>query len=138
MGEKTVNWLVYTCFIGLIPMLARLFVWCVSQSGVEIIAVSDLVAFGLVLHTSNIHEVNSGASLDSRWKSVHNGISSLFLTFYSLVLFATILNVPSVDYSGLKRSAIILSIVSFFISLSIFYERSAGGRGSSDPASTHA
>jgi len=123
MGEKTIAWLIYTCLIGLIPVISRMFIWSVSKSGIEPVAVSDLVAFGLVLHASNIHMINSGVKTESRLKIVHNGFSVLFLVIYSIILMATIANINSIDYSSLKSSTLILCIISFVLSFSIFYER---------------
>jgi hypothetical protein len=125
MGERTIAWLIYTCLIGLIPVISRVFIWSVSKSGIEPIAISDLVAFGLVLHASNIHMINAGEETESRLKIVHNGLSVLFLVIYSIILMATVADIESIDYSSLRSSTLILCVVSFALSFSIFYERNA-------------
>ncbi|MDO7834270.1 hypothetical protein Q4610_04355 [Sphingobium sp. HBC34] len=121
MSEHTVNWLIYTCLIGLVPVFSRLCVWIVSTSGVDPIAVSDLIAFGLVLHVSNIHQVNSLDEYDRRWKSVHNGLSSIFIVIYSLLMFTTIIKIDIINYKSIKIMSILLSLVSFMLSFSVFY-----------------
>ena len=120
MGEKTVNWLIYTCLLALIPAIARGFVWMLSTDGIEPVAVSDMVAFGLVLHSANINEVNRIPHQTQNWKTVHNGVSILFLVVYALLLFITMANPNNLNALSILRSAIILSIVSFLLSFSVF------------------
>ena len=58
MENKKVKWLIYTVLVGLIPMLSRLLVLTVTQPGVvSLIEASDFIAFGLILHISNINEI---------------------------------------------------------------------------------
>ncbi len=123
IGARTVNWLVYTCLIGLIPVISRGLLWLNSSSGVEPLAISDWVAFGLVLHSSNIHEVNAKNNFDTRWKSVHNGTSAIFIALYGLILFTTIAQSPNMNMTSLQHSTLALCFVSFLLSLSVFYER---------------
>lgn len=123
MGERTVNWLVYTCLIGLVPVISRAFIWSVSKSGIEPLAISDLVAFGLVLHASNIHEINSEKETNSKWKIVHNGFSVLFLVIYSLILTTTIATMENLNIDSIRNSTIFLCVVSFLLSFSIFYRK---------------
>lgn len=119
MDEKTVNWLVFTCLLGLIPVLARLFLWSISTSGVEPVAVGDLVAFGLVLHSANINEVNRIAGADQRWKIVHNGTSVLFLVGYALSLCVTIIETENFSETGILHATIAMAIATFFLNFSV-------------------
>lgn len=121
MGERTVNWLVYTCLVGLIPVIARLALWAVSRSDVEPLAISDLVAFGLVLHSANINEVSRLKVADPRWTSVQNGLSIIFLILYGLILFTTILPSDKLDSSALLKSTIGMAVVSFLLSLTVLH-----------------
>jgi len=58
MTDKKTKWLIYTVLVGLIPILSRLLVWLVTNTGtVNILSPSDFVIFGLVLHISNINEI---------------------------------------------------------------------------------
>lgn len=119
MNERTVNWLIYTCLLGLIPVIARFFVWLISNDGVDLIAISDLVAFGLVLHSANINEINRISEEDTKWKTIHNGISIIFIVIYALLLFGTIASSSNLNKSSLLVTTLILSIVSFFISYGV-------------------
>ena len=131
MGERTVNWLVYTCLLGLIPAIARLFVWAMSDRGVDPFAISDLVAFGLVLHSANINEVNRVARSDTNWKTVHNGVSILFLVLYALLLFTTIASPTNLNRSSLLYTTLLLSAVSFALSWNVFMRAQADTEASS-------
>lgn len=119
MGERTVNWLVYTCLIGLIPVIARFLLWAMSSSNVEPLAISDWVSFGLVLHTVNISEISRTRHADPRWTSVHNGVSIIFLVLYGLILFTTIVPTTSMNPRALLFATIGLSAASFFLSLAV-------------------
>ena len=120
MGERTVNWLIYTCLLGLVPVVARLLVWVISNSGVDVLAISDLVAFGLVLHSANINEVNRSSHSDPEWQTVHNGVSILFIVLYALLLFATISSPTNLNKTSLLYTTLLLSAVSFGLSWNVF------------------
>lgn len=120
MVERTVNWLIYTCLLGLLPVLARLFVWAISNKGVDPVAVGDLVAFGLVLQSANISEVNRGGRNDPVWQTIHNGASVLFIAMYGLLMFAAISLPENINQSRILLTTIVLSIVSFLLTLSVF------------------
>lgn len=119
MGERTVNWLIYTCLLGLIPVIARLVVWLISTKGVDPIAISDLVAFGLVLHSADINEVNRIKDADSQWKTVHNGFSIVFIMVYALLLFGTIASSDNLNQSSILFTTLLLGLASLAISFSI-------------------
>jgi CRISPR/Cas system CMR-associated protein Cmr3 (group 5 of RAMP superfamily) len=125
MESKKIKWLIYTVLVGLIPILSRLFVWGVTESGVvSFIVASDFIAFGLILHISNINEIEHLADDEKSWKTVQNGISIAFIAFYS-VLFAVIMiseGVPNfIDVDAIKDCAVGLALISFTISFSVFH-----------------
>lgn len=125
MESKKIKWLIYTVLVGLIPILCRLFVWGVTESGVvSFIVASDFIAFGLILHISNINEIEHLADDEKSWKTVQNGISIAFIAFYS-VLFALIMiseGIPNfIDAVAIKNCAVGLALVSFAISFSVFH-----------------
>lgn len=120
MVERTVNWLIYTCLLGLLPVLARLFVWTLSNKGVDPVAVGDLVAFGLVLQSANISEVNRSKGDDPIWQTVNNGASVLFIAMYGLLMFAAISLPENINQTRILYTTIALSVVSFLLTLSVF------------------
>ena len=121
MENKKIKWLIYTVLVGFIPILSRLLVWLVTTNGIDLFAASDFVAFGLVLHISNINEIEH-YTRDRSWKTAQNGISIAFIAFYSVLFALTILggNNSSIDIGTTKICAMILALVSFAISYSVY------------------
>ena len=125
MENKKIKWLIYTVLVGLIPILSRIFVWSVTESGVvSLIMASDFIAFCLILHISNINEIEHLTDDEKSWKTVQNGTSIAFIAFYS-VLFALIMiseGIPSfIDIDAIKNCAVGLAVISFLISFSVFH-----------------
>ncbi|MDI7184395.1 hypothetical protein [Leptospira santarosai] len=125
MEDKKIKWLIYTVLVGLIPVLSRLLIWIVTKSNViALVSASDFISFGLILHISNINEIEHLEPSDKSWKTIQNGISIAFIAMYS-VLSALLLfkdsNSEIIDSVAIERSALCLSIVSFCISFSVFH-----------------
>lgn len=110
--------------VGLIPILSRFIVWIVTKQGtVDLFNGGDFVAFGLVLHISNINEIENINLPDRAWKTAQDGISIVFIVFYGVLFTLTLLaGSPSsvVDLKITKYSSMILSGVSFLISYSVY------------------
>ena len=121
MGNKKVKWLVYTVLVGLIPIICRMIVWLVTKSGtVELLASSDFVALGLVLHISIINEMEHVSSEEQDWKTILNGVSILFIVAYGVLFAITLLGDKLVDNSAMTKSAIIIAAISLAISYAVF------------------
>ncbi len=125
MENKKIKWLIYTVLVGLIPIISRVLVWGVTQTGtVSILATSDFIAFGLILHISNINEIEHLSDDDKSWKTTQNGTSILFIALYS-VLFSLVMlseGIPNfIDVKVIKICAIVLAVISFSISFSVFH-----------------
>ncbi|WP_217695095.1 hypothetical protein [Marinobacterium stanieri] len=122
MNSKS-KWLIYTVLVGLIPMFSRFLIWVVTTPGtVNIISSSDFIAFGLILHISNINEIEHFDSKDRDWKTRHNGFSIVFIAIYTVLFSLTMLSegVSSINTSYIERCAIALSMVSFLLSFIVF------------------
>lgn len=121
MGNKKIKWLIYTVLVGLIPILSRLIVWAVTKEGsVDLLSPSDFVAFGLVLHISNINEIEHFSGVEREWKTSQNGISIVFIAFYSVLFALTLVGESIVDVQAITICTIVLSVVSFLISYSVY------------------
>ena len=122
------KWLAYTFLVGLIPALTRLLAWTTTTSGaVNVLAASDFVAFGLVLHVSVINELEHLSAKEREWKTIQNGTSLIFIAIYSALYALTIIgekNIGLIDANVMLRSSITLSIVSTFLCLSAFHRLS--------------
>lgn len=125
MENKKIRWLIYTVLVGLIPITSRLIAWTVASRGtVDPIAPSDFVAFGLVLHISNINEIEHIAEIHSNWKTAQTGISVTFIAFYSVLLAFTLIGGTVVDAKALAICTIVMSAISLLISYSVYHRAS--------------
>jgi hypothetical protein len=124
-SNKKTKWLVYTVLIGLIPVLIRFTIWLVTTGAViELFSAFDFVAFGLVLHISNINEIEHITHMKPSWKTAQNGIAILFIVAYSTLFALTLLgeSVPNlVNSESVTYGCISLSVVSFIISFSVLH-----------------
>lgn len=121
MGSKKIKWLIYTVLVGLIPILSRLIVWLVTKEGsVNLFSPSDFVAFGLVLHISNINEIEHFSGIQKEWKTAQNGISIAFIAFYSALFALTLIGENIVDVNAITICTMVLSVVSFLISYTVY------------------
>jgi len=114
MGVRLIGWLINICLLGLIPCIARLFVWAISHSGVDPVAISDLVAFGLVVHSANINEISRSGS-SGTWKTLFGGVSIVFIVIYGLLLFTTIASSNELDPMAMMHATELLSLASFVV-----------------------
>jgi hypothetical protein len=121
MTSRKTKWLIYTVLVGLIPILSRSLVWLVTNAGtINFLSPSDFVAFGLVLHISNINEIEHFDNVGKEWKTVQNGISIAFIAFYSVLFSLTLIGDNVVNISAITYCALSLAVVSFLISYSVY------------------
>lgn len=122
MHIKKIKWLIYTVLVGLIPIMCRSIIWMVTPVGtIDFFVASDFIAFGLVLHISNINEIEHLETADHAWKTAQNGFSIVFISFYSVLFFASLINEKLVDKKALILCSLTLSFISFLISYSVYY-----------------
>lgn len=132
MNNPKSKWLAYTVLVGLIPILSRLLVWAISSENVvPAFSAADFVAFGLVLHISNINELEHISSQNKSWKTLQNGISVIFIALYSVVFAVLLLaeNSPKlIDPKSLLYCVIALATTSMLLSLSVLHRLNASTR----------
>ncbi|CAM4019200.1 hypothetical protein [Arcobacter cloacae] len=124
MENRKTKWLIYTVVIGLLPVIIRALLWLVTEdSSLELLNISDIIIFGLIIHISIINELEH-SNEKAEWKTKQNGMSILFITVYS-ALFALILLSnevsPMIDKNNITVLVIVMSMVSFFIGYSVHY-----------------
>lgn len=121
MENRKTKWLIYTVLVGLIPIISRLIVWFATKEGTIslMFSPSDFIAFGLVLHISNINEIEH-FDIEKNWKTAHNGISISFIALYSVLFTLTLMGNAIVDIQAITYGTIALAIVSFLISYSVY------------------
>lgn len=125
MVNIKIKWLIYTVLVGLIPILSRALIWFISQSRtMNFFNSSDFVAFGLILHISNINEIEHFNDRERSWKTIQNGISIAFISFYSVLFACSLLgqsNPGLINEDAITHLSIVLSFASFFISFSVYH-----------------
>ena len=125
MLDRNVKWICYTVLIGLVPVLSRALVWVVaSDRRSSILNPTDLILFGLILHISNINEIEHFASDHRSWKSIYNALSILFIVMYAVLFTCVVFDefgLVSVHYPVVRNIAVSLSAMSFVLSLTIYY-----------------
>lgn len=125
MVNIKIKWLIYTVLVGLIPILSRALIWFISQNRtMDFFNASDFVAFGLILHISNINEIEHFNDRENSWKTIQNGISIAFISFYSVLFACSLLgqsNPGLINVEAITHLSIVLSFVSFLISFSVYH-----------------
>lgn len=128
MQNKQIQWLIYTVCVGLIPVLSRLLVYSLSNTqNINIVTASDFIIFGLVLHISNINELEHIDDCEENWKTIHIGTSILFIVFYSILYCITIFSEAApqlINAVAFKYCSIFLAFVSFALSFAIYSKAS--------------
>ena len=119
-----VKWLIYTVLVGLIPVVLRALLWIISpHQTIDFFSASDFVAFGLILHISNINEIEHFNDLDKSWKTFQNGTSIFLITVYSFLFAAHLFNQANpgtINVGTVRTISMILSGVTFFLSFSVY------------------
>ena len=124
MANIKIKWLIYTVLVGVIPALLRILIWFISQDRtMDIFNASDFVAFGLILHISNINEIEHFNDHEKSWKTIQNGISIGFISLYSVLFTAYLLgqsNPGLIRGETIKYISMVSSLVSFLLSFSVY------------------
>ncbi len=124
MIDRTTKWLMYTVLVGLIPIGARLLIWGISENrDKDMINAADFVVFGLILHISNINEIEHFNDDHKSWKTIQNGTSIAFIAWYGILFAAHLLgqaNPGLIDTNVTKYVVMSFSVISFLLSFSIY------------------
>lgn len=124
MIDRKIKWLMYTVLVGLIPVGSRLLIWVISQDrNKEVFSAADFVAFGLILHISNINEIEHLQDNQKSWKTIQNGTSIAFISWYGVLFAAYLLgqsNPELIDAGTTRNVTIAFSIISFLLSFSVY------------------
>ena len=128
MQHSKSKWLAYTVLVGLIPVFSRVLVWTILDiDAIAPFAPGDFVAFGLVLHISNINELEHASAQGRPWKTIQNGVSLIFIALYSVILAVLLLAERSpklVNSNAVMICVTALATTSFLLSLSVFHRLS--------------
>lgn len=119
------KWFAYTLVVGLIPMLTRLLVWATTDGiQVEPVAAMDLIALGLVLHTSTINEISRLPARECEWKVMQTGLAILLIAIYGALYALAIIGDKVegvIDDAAVLTSSFIIAGVSTFVSIMLLH-----------------
>ena len=123
---KRTKWLIYTVLIGLIPFFIRSFISLIDKTATidYWLNETDFIILGLVLNLTNINELEDRTFDDMLWKTKKIGFSIISIAFFSAILaivtYTDFKKNPDLDRMILKECSIVLAIVSFIFSFSIY------------------
>lgn len=122
MRTNRSKWLAYTVLVGLIPIFARFLVWLVTKEGtVAPFSPQDFIAFGLVLHVSNINEMEHFLTADRAWKTTMNGVSICFIAIHGVLFALTLIGGDAIDEQAIMYCVGFITAVSLMISYHLFH-----------------
>ena len=124
---KRTKWLIYTVCVGLIPIIIRTLIYWFSTniSSIEyVFNETELITFGLILHLTNINELEDKGNIEGKWKTKNIGVCVIFIVILSVLLgFAYLADQNpeglKVDRTKIKICAAVLDIITFLISIVI-------------------
>lgn len=123
---KKTKWLIYTVVIGLIPFIIRSFIWLFDKTATidYWLNESDFIILGLVLHLTNINELENRDFSDKMWKTKNIGVSVVFITVFAAILaiitYSDFKGNQDLNRTIVKVCSIVLATISFILSYSIF------------------
>ena len=123
---KAIKWLFSTVLIGATPLIFRfvIFLFVPDLTIGFIFNEIDMVTFGLVLHVSNINELEDRTDMAAHTKTVYIGLSTFLIVLFGVLLgiayIADLDKINLFDKLQIKRCTGLLSLVSLFFSYSIY------------------
>ncbi|MDP9973265.1 hypothetical protein J2W39_004512 [Variovorax paradoxus] len=127
---RVVKWWVYTVIIGLLPALMRFAVWLLTDFGVQALSVSDVIAFGLVLHISMINEAEDVDWLSRKWRTINHGASVAAIAVYCVFFAVGVIGEKSssVTQSNLLYCSLTLAGISLLLSAVVLHALTASSK----------
>lgn len=119
MKDRITHWLINICLIGLIPVIARLFVWLISVDGVAPLAMIDFVVFGLVLQSFTVNEISKIPQNENSWRTIYSGIAIIMTLLFGVLLFATIADPNTLNRDSLFYTTMGMALASFALSFAV-------------------
>jgi len=127
--RRSINWLIYTVGVALIPIIFRLLTWLFTTSTtIPLISIGDFLLFSLIIHLSIINEISHiDDENHANWRDSNVGFSTLWIIFLTFMLTLSFLSeaIPSlIKVTVLLWSCIVLAIVNLIIGLRVYHNLS--------------
>lgn len=112
MGKIIIKWFLATIFVGLIPMLIRVFLYVImlDPGPLRIVTISDILVWGLVLNVSIFNERERFFNYNPKISSVSSTVSVVLIVIFSLLFAFELIN----EAKSIFKPYSILSVGVFF------------------------
>lgn len=127
--RRSLNWLIYTVGVALIPILFRCLTWSFTTSNlIAPISIADFLLFSLIIQLSIINEISHiNDKAHYEWKHNNIGFSTLWIVFITFMLTLTFLSEADpnlVKANVLLWCCIILAITNLIIGCKVYHNLS--------------
>lgn len=127
--KRSINWLIYTVGVALIPIIFRFLAWLFTTSTtIPLISIGDFLLFSLIIHLSIINEISHiDDENHANWRDSNIGISTLWIIFLTFMLTLSFLSeaIPSlIKVTVLLWSCIVLAITNLIIGFRVYHNLS--------------
>lgn len=127
--RRSLNWLIYTVGVALIPIFFRFLTWLLTISTqITPVSTGDILLFSLIIHLSIINEISHIKNENHlRWRNSNIGFSTLWIVFLTFMLTLSFLSEARPDFvkvSVLLWCCIILAIANLIIGCKVYYNLS--------------
>ncbi|HHH1591148.1 TPA: hypothetical protein ACPZG2_004136 [Yersinia enterocolitica] len=117
MSDIKIKWLFYTLIIACLPFAVRYLIKFSTNISTDILTISDLVAFSLVMQVSTIGGAENLGANRQAFKTVANGLSYTFAIFSGLYYAISLI---LQEYPALMKMNSCLYALSFICVASTF------------------
>ena len=114
MSETKLRWFFYTFVIAIVPFMVRLLLSFTTNISPQVLTISDLVAFSLVMQVSTIGAAEILSDEHKKFKTVCFSITTVLILFSGLYYALSIVSEKNPGIMNLNSSITVL----FFICLS--------------------
>ncbi len=127
--KRSLNWLIYTVGVALIPILFRFLTWLLTISTqIAPFSTGDILLFSLIIHLSIINEISHIQNENHlSWRDSNIGFSTLWIVFLTFMLTLSFLSEARPDFvkvSVFLWCCIILAIANLIIGCRVYYNLS--------------
>lgn len=122
-NPRSLRWFLYTVCVGSLPILIRLFIYfLVEENSLEIISIGNVAFFGLVLHISNLNQMEYHVIKNETWRQKTVFTSLMFVIIFSIIFTLYFIDEATmliIDAYKLQVTAILMTVLTLIYSISV-------------------
>lgn len=111
MSETKLRWFFYTFIIAIVPFMVRLLLSFTTNINPQILTISDLVAFSLVMQVSTVGAAEILSDDHKKFKTVCFSITTVLILFSGLYYALSIVAEKNPEIMNLNGSITVLFII---------------------------